>query len=131
MNAEPQVLMTEGGEELVVLSRRAYDTLLARLGDEAAEDRATAQMADDHIAAAARGDIALVPAWFVDLTMEHGSTIAAARRHAGLTHDALAERIGLGSSAVADLERGHGAATPALLARIAAATGIEAAWLAD
>ena len=36
-----QTLTTESGDELVVLSRRDYDTLLARRGDEDAEDRMT------------------------------------------------------------------------------------------
>ena len=31
-----QVLKTEAGEELVVLTRRAYDVLRAKAGDEAA-----------------------------------------------------------------------------------------------
>jgi hypothetical protein len=36
-----QTLTTESGDELVVLSRRDYDALLARRGDEDAEDRMT------------------------------------------------------------------------------------------
>jgi hypothetical protein len=36
-----QTLTTPAGEELVVLSGRDYDALLARLGDEDAEDRMT------------------------------------------------------------------------------------------
>ncbi len=36
-----QTLIADAGEELVVLSRRDYDALLARLGDEEAEDRMT------------------------------------------------------------------------------------------
>lgn len=36
---DPQIIITAGGEELVVLSRRDFDSLLARLGDEEAEDR--------------------------------------------------------------------------------------------
>lgn len=36
-----QFLKTDTGDELVVLSRRDYDALLARAGDEDAEDRMT------------------------------------------------------------------------------------------
>jgi hypothetical protein len=36
-----QTIRTENGDELVVLSRRDYDVLLARAGDEDAEDRMT------------------------------------------------------------------------------------------
>ena len=44
---EPQVLKTAAGEELVVLPRRDYDVLLARLGDEEAEDRLLLAMVDE------------------------------------------------------------------------------------
>ena len=36
-----QTIETEAGDSLVVLSRRDYDALLARAGDEDAEDRMT------------------------------------------------------------------------------------------
>ncbi len=36
-----QTLTSPSGDELVVLGRRDYDALLARLGDEDAEDRMT------------------------------------------------------------------------------------------
>ena len=45
-----QTITTEAGEELVILSRRAFDALMARAGDEDAEDRMTLI-----IAAEARG----------------------------------------------------------------------------
>jgi hypothetical protein len=44
---KPQFIMTEAGEELVVLSRREYDALLAQLGDEEAEDRMTVLLANE------------------------------------------------------------------------------------
>jgi hypothetical protein len=46
-----QTIRTENGDELVVLSRRDCDVLLARAGDEDAEDRMTLI-----IAAEARGE---------------------------------------------------------------------------
>lgn len=49
-----QTIKTASGEELVVLSRREYDALLAQLGDEDAEDRMTLL-----IAAEARGEAPL------------------------------------------------------------------------
>ena len=42
--SKPQFIRTEAGEEFVVLSRRDYDAMRARLGDEDAEDRMTARM---------------------------------------------------------------------------------------
>jgi hypothetical protein len=42
---KPQVIVTEGGEKLVILTERDYDALLARAGDEDAEDRMTVRIA--------------------------------------------------------------------------------------
>ena len=57
---KPQFLKTDAGEELVVLSRRDYDSLLARLGDEEAEDRMTVRIADEVGARLATGEETLV-----------------------------------------------------------------------
>jgi hypothetical protein len=58
---EPQFLRTESGEELVVLSRRDYDSLLARLGDEEAEDRMTMLLAEEVRRRIESGEEKLVP----------------------------------------------------------------------
>lgn len=56
-----QFLKTEAGEELVVLTRREYDSLLARLGDEEAEDRMTVRILEEVGARLASGEEKLVP----------------------------------------------------------------------
>ncbi len=56
-----QFITTEGGEELVILSRRAYDELLARLGDEEAEDRVLGAAAQDVLDRVASGQEQVVP----------------------------------------------------------------------
>ena len=56
-----QFLKTEAGEELVVLTRREYDSLLARLGDEEAEDRMTMRIMDEVEARLASGEEKLLP----------------------------------------------------------------------
>ena len=48
-----QTIKAPSGDELVVLSRRDYDALMAQLGDEEAEDRMTLL-----IAVEGRGDAA-------------------------------------------------------------------------
>jgi hypothetical protein len=58
---EPQFLRTESGEELVVLSRRDYDSLLARLGDEEAEDRMTVLLVEEVRRRIEAGEEELVP----------------------------------------------------------------------
>jgi hypothetical protein len=57
----PQFITTEGGEELVILSRREYDSLLASLGDEEAEDRMTVLLAEEVGRRIASGEEELVP----------------------------------------------------------------------
>ena len=55
-----QIIKTESGEELVVLPRREYDTLMARLGDEEAEDRVLADAARQVLERIKSGEEALV-----------------------------------------------------------------------
>jgi hypothetical protein len=58
---KPHFITTDAGEELVVLSRREYDALLARLGDEEAEDRMTVLLADEVRARLVSGEEKLIP----------------------------------------------------------------------
>lgn len=130
---KPQFITTEGGEELVVLPRRAYDALLARAGDEAAEDRAAARMADDYLADATADPAAraTIPHWFARLVAEHGSPVTAARKHAGraCTQVVLAAVLDISQGHLSDIERGRRQLTDLQRAQIAAHTGVEAAWL--
>ncbi|ACA18429.1 transcriptional regulator, XRE family [Methylobacterium sp. 4-46] len=119
-----QIITTPGGEELVILPRRDYDALLARLGDEAAEDRAAARLLD------ARADEkASVEHWFVALIAEHGSPVTAARKHHGCTQAQLAEALGISQGHLSDIERGRRQLTPTQRHQIAAETGVIADWL--
>ncbi len=58
---KPHFITTDSGEELVVLSRREYDSLLARLGDEEAEDRMTILIAEEVRQRIASGEEKLLP----------------------------------------------------------------------
>ena len=60
---------------------------------------------------------------------EVGARIAAARRAAGLTQQALAEAVGVTRSAVAQWETGRAGQLRGNLARIAATLGVSAAFL--
>jgi hypothetical protein len=59
---QPQIIKTESGEELVVLPRRDYDALLARSGDEEAEDRMTERLVVEGRARITAGEERLVRA---------------------------------------------------------------------
>src|SRR5260221_13982115 len=91
----PQVIQTETGEELIVLTRRDYDALLAQAGDEEAEDRMTVRLAEESRAAIARGEDVLLPeeGW---TAIENGQNrVRGLREYRCLTADELAWRAGL------------------------------------
>ena len=44
---KPQLIVTEAGERLVVMTERDYDDLLARAGEEDAEDRMTVRLVEE------------------------------------------------------------------------------------
>lgn len=126
---KPQFIKTEAGEELVVLTRREYDALLAASGDEAAERRATVRMTHDYFAVRAAGDGANIPLWFVKLVTLHGSSIKAARRHKGCTQAELADILGISQGHLSDLENGRRKLSDEQAHKIAGHTGVEAGWL--
>jgi DNA-binding XRE family transcriptional regulator len=126
---KPQFITTEAGEELVVLTRRDYDALLAAAGDEEAEDRMTLVLAAE--ARERPAGEALLPGWLVEAVAAGDTPVRAARRRAGLTQVALARAAGLGQGYVSELERGAKRASPEALERIARATGLDPAVLAS
>jgi ribosome-binding protein aMBF1 (putative translation factor) len=125
--SEPQAITTESGEELIVLTRRAYDALLARAGDEAAEDRMTRILVR-----AARGQSEKpMPAWLAESVARGVSPIKAARIHGGLTQMQLAERAGIGQAYLSEIESGKKRGTDEILDKIAAELGVETDWLRE
>jgi len=120
--AEPQIIRTPGGEELVVLTRPDYDALVAAAEaaewDEDAEDVAIydARKAD----LAAGRDHALPPE--VSTAMLAGdSLLKAARKWRGLTQSELSEKAGIAQGYLSDLESGRRAGTAETLRALGAA----------
>ena len=97
----PQILKTEAGDELVVLTRRDYDALLARLGDEGAEDRMTVRLASE----GAREPMIPVSVW-ADLESGTKSRLALLRRWRGMTQVELADAAGIHQSNISAYESG-------------------------
>lgn len=126
---KPQIIRTEAGEELVVLTRREYDALLSAIDAEAVEDRGTARLTDAYLGEAAAGRAAAIPHWFVKLVIEHGSPVAAARAHRGWTEAELAQATGLSRDAITRFERAQVEPDDGDRRRIAARTEIEPDWL--
>jgi hypothetical protein len=92
-----QTLITESGEELVVLSRRDYDALPARSGDEEAGDRMTLI-----IAAEARAEAPL-PEVVSAAILKGDSVLKALRAWRGLTQVQLADAAGIGQGFLSEL----------------------------
>jgi len=105
--ANPQFIRTGTGEELVVLARRDYEALLARAGDESAEDAMSARIVAESAAALARGaDVALPESVWAELEAG-GNPLRVLRRLRGMTQDELAAAAGLSQSYLSEIEAGR------------------------
>jgi DNA-binding XRE family transcriptional regulator len=121
--AKPQIIHT-AGEDLIVISRSDYETLLARAGDEAAEDAATARIVDATSAKIARGEDVALPTSVWEAIEGGENPVRAIRKWRGLTQNELGEQAGLGQGFVADIESGKKTGSATSLKAIAAALGV-------
>lgn len=118
-----QTLVTASGEQLVVLSRRDYDALLARSGDEEAEDRMTLI-----IAAEARAESTLPPD-VSSAVLAGDSLIKALRRWRGKTQAELASAAGINQGFLSEMEARTKQGSHDTLAKLAACLDVPEAWL--
>jgi DNA-binding XRE family transcriptional regulator len=121
---KPQFIRTEGGEEIVILSRRDYDVLLAEAGDEAAEDRLSANLVARSDAAIAEGTDVILPEAIWSEIEAGNSPIRVLRKYLGLTQAELAERAGVTQGYIADLETSRKTGSPETLKAIAKALSV-------
>ena len=126
-----QYLKTADGGELVVLPRRDYDMLLARAGDEAAEDRAATYLVHEAAAARAERGGRMLPDWLSAAILAGEHPIRAARRNLGLTQAELAARAGIGLGHLSDVEAGKKGLSGSALKAIAGVLALEPEWLAE
>ena len=115
-------IKTDSGDDLVVISRRDYDALLARAGDEEAEDRMALV-----IAAEARGEKPL-PEDISASVLAGDSVLKAVRRWRGLTQSELAQAAGLTQSFLSEIDQRAKAGSPATLAKLAKQLDVPAGW---
>lgn len=118
-----QILKTEEGKELVVLSRREYDALLARAGDEDAEDRMTLI-----VAAEARAETPL-PESVSAAILAGDSCLKALRTWRGLTQAELAKRSGINQGYISEIENHSKTGAAETLSKLAEALDVPAGWL--
>ncbi len=118
-----QIITTDAGEELVVMSRRDYDAMLARGGDEDAEDRMTLL-----IAAEARGEAAL-PAPVSAAMLAGDSLLRALRKWRGMTQAAVAAQAEINQGYLSELEAGTKTGAAETLRRLARVYDAPEGWL--
>lgn len=122
MNEMPdrQIIVTPGGERMVVLPEAEYIALVERLED--AEDIASANAILERIA---RGEEELVPAHVVDRLIDGDSPITVWREHRGMTISALAEKAGLSQSYLSQIESGKREGRVGVLMGLARALSVD------
>jgi DNA-binding XRE family transcriptional regulator len=119
-----QTIRTESGEELIVIPRREYIALLARAGDEAAEDEMTALLVDEAKDAISRGEDVALPLEIWDAMDAGQNRIKVLREYRGLTQAELAAAAGVDPDLVAELEGGREGGAPDRLKAVARALGV-------
>jgi DNA-binding XRE family transcriptional regulator len=105
---------TPNGEEMIVLSRHDYDALLEKA--ELAEDLAAVAGYRRKLAA---GEEEVIPEEFADRLIDGESRIRVYRELRGLTARELAERTGISSAFLSEIENGKKDGGIATLKRIA------------
>jgi DNA-binding XRE family transcriptional regulator len=124
--AEPQIIRTPSGEEMVVIPRREYERLKAAAADEDADDVA---IYDARKAELAGDPDALLPAPVSAAMLRGDSRFRALRRWRGLSQSALAARAGVGQGYLSDIENRRRAGAPETLERLAQALDVPVKWV--
>lgn len=110
-NTKVQVIETDGGERLAVLSLAEYERLAAvdaeYRANEAEEDEGTARIIAERLAAVVAGNQALIPAAIAEARMKGENGVRAARKMRGLTQEQLATKAGMGQAYLSQIETGE------------------------
>jgi ribosome-binding protein aMBF1 (putative translation factor) len=126
----PQYITTDGGEELVLLSRRDYDIMLARLGDEEAEDRMTERLVDEARERIASGEEGRVRAGADGRPPRpddepFGQVVRRLRKAQGRSQQELAAMVEITQGYLSDIEGGRKNPTPEVMWKIRSALGMD------
>ena len=124
-----QIIITEGGEELVVLSRRAFDDILARLGLETMDDWLADREAAEIQRRIAAGEETLLTGFPADMEHLGAPIVRANRERAGRSAAEVAAAAGLGVDEYEAIERGEVYPGPEVWRRLAGALDIDPSWL--
>lgn len=113
-------LTTPAGEELVVLPRADYETLLEKaemLEDIAAYDEAKRRIAD--------GEDFMVPAEFADRLLDGENPVRVWRDFRGLSGKELAATVGISAAYLSEIETGKKEGSLSVLKAIASALALD------
>lgn len=116
--AKKHVIKTEGGEELVVLTRLDYDALRAAAGDEEAEDRMT-----ERILKETAGSVAIPEEVWQEIEAVP-SPIGPLRKWRGMTQEGLSAKASISQGYLSELETGKKVGDVATLRAIAGVLGV-------
>lgn len=127
---QPQIITTDTGEELVVLPRRDYDAMLARLGDEDAEDRMTELLVAEARERIATGMDDLLRAGPDGRPPRPGNEtlgqiVRRLRREQDRSQQELAAMVEITQGYLSDIESGRKQPTPSVMWKIRSALGMD------
>ena len=130
---KPQIIHASNGEELVVLTRAAYDALIAAAPDVAIDDDDAADLAMLRKARAewkAAGQ-PVVPLQVVRRVQAGDTYLKAFRAERGLTQGELAKRAGIAQGYLSEIESERKTPNATTRDALAKALDIHPIWLSD
>ena len=125
---DPQFIKSADGEDLVVLTRKDYDTLIEALA-EAEEDLADIAIADQCLADLAQGKAEPLPAEVSRLILDGHRRLRALRKWRGFSVAQLAGKSGVAEAVINALELDGTGPTSADSASLATALDVPVSWI--
>jgi len=131
-HGKPQIIRTEGGEELVVIPLADYEELQRRAGEEDVEEEEWIRdVVAESDAAIARGDEVLLPLEVWRSIDGGDSAVRVLRKHRRLTQADLATKAGITQAFLSEIERGRKVGTTETLKALAKALAVPLSVLVD
>jgi ribosome-binding protein aMBF1 (putative translation factor) len=129
---KPQIIRTEGGEELVVIPLSEYEELQRRADDnDAEEDEWARRVIAESDAAIARGDDVLLPLEVWRSIDRGDSAVRVLRKHRGLTQAELAAKTSITQAFLSEIERGRKVGTTDTLKSLGKALAVPLSVLVE
>ncbi len=128
---KPQMITTEAGERLVVLTERDYLALRASAGDEEAEDAMTVVLAGEAQARLTAGEDVLIPSDTALAIAMGTAPLAAIRKWRGLTQAGLADKAGVSQVMISQIESRRRIGSMPMLRALAAALDVPVSVLIE